>query len=99
MGENIITMESKNKEVKKLTYDELESAAKNLSAQHQNLIEKYKELYTKYQELVQNNYFVRLEWLFKVVNSDRFNPEFRNKCEEEFISMMTTDNDEEESND
>lgn len=91
MGENIITMESKSKETKKLTYEELESAAQNLSAQYQNLVERHKELYAKYQELLQNNYFVRLEWLFRVINSDKFNVDFRNKCEEEFINMMTSE--------
>jgi hypothetical protein len=90
-------MGNEKKQTTKLSYEELESAAQNLSAQYQNLVEKYKELYTKHQELLQNNYFVRLEWLFRVVNSDKFNSDFKAKCEEEFISMMTPETIEEET--
>lgn len=97
MGENIITMESKNSEAKKLSYEELEKAAQNLSAQYQNLVEKHRELWAKHQDLIQNNYFVRLEWLFRVINSDKFNSDFRTKCEEEFINMMTPESTEEET--
>ena len=91
MGENIVKMgpEIQDNEAKKLSYEELESAAQNLSAQYQNLINKYKELYAENQELKQNNAFIRLEWLWRVVNSDRFDTSFRSKCEEEFIEMMT----------
>ena len=96
MGENIITMESKNKETKKLSYEELESIAQNLSAQYQNLVEKYKELHAKHEGLLQNNYFIRLEWLFRVINSDKFTVDFRAKCEEEFINMMTPEESNEE---
>ena len=87
--------ENQDKESKKLSYDELENAAQNLSAQYQNLVNKYKELYAENQELKQNNYFVRLEWLFRVINSDKFNPDFRNKCEEEFVNMMIPETTEE----
>ena len=99
MGENIITMESKSKETKKLSYEELESAAQNLSMQHQNLIEKYKELYVKHQELVQSNYFVRLEWLWRIINSDKLTTSFREKCETEFMDMMTPEVPAEENKD
>lgn len=97
MGENVVKMnpENQDKESKKLSYDELENAAQNLSAQYQNLVNKYKELYAENQELKQNNYFVRLEWLFRVINSDKFNPDFRNKCEEEFVNMMIPETTEE----
>lgn len=100
MGENIVKMGPANQdnETKKLSYEELETAAQNLSAQYQNLVNKYKELYTENQELKQSNYFVRLEWLFRVVNSDKFDPDFRFKCEEEFINMMTPENTEENNN-
>ena len=101
MGENVVKMnpEVQDKESKKLSYEELENAAQNLSAQYQNLVERYKELHAKHQELLQNNYFVRLEWLFRVINSDRFNVDFRTKCEEEFVNMMTPEIVEEENKD
>lgn len=88
MGENIVKMSPDTKD-NKLSYEELEKAAQNLSAQYQNLVNKFKELYAENQEFKQNNYFVRLEWLWRVLNSDKFNESFRNKCEEEFIEMMT----------
>lgn len=91
MGENVVKMgqETSEKESKKLSYEELQSAAAQLSAQNQQLISKYKELAAQHQELLQNNYFVRLEWLWRVIHSDKFNPDFVLKCSEEFISMMT----------
>lgn len=89
MGENIVNMGPVNQEEKKLSYEELEQAAQSISAQYQNLVVKYKELAAKHQELMQNNYFVRLEWLYRVINSDRFPESFVKKCVDEFISMMT----------
>lgn len=89
MGENIVNMGPVNQEEKKLSYEELEHAAQNLSAQHQNLLTRFKELAAKHQELIQNNFFVRLEWLYRVINSDKFPEPFIHQCVEEFISMMT----------
>jgi hypothetical protein len=92
MGENIVNMGPVNQEVreeKKLSYEELEQAAQNLSAQYQNVLAKFKELAAKHQELMQNNYFVRLEWLYRVINSDKFPEEFIDQCTKEFITLMT----------
>ena len=96
MGENIVNMGPVNqdKTESKLSYEELEKAAQNLSAQHQNLIARYKELVEKHQELIQNNYFVRLEWLYRVINSDRFPESFIDQCTKEFITMMTPEQEE-----
>lgn len=89
MGENIVNMNPVNQEEKKLSYEELEQAAQNLSAQYQNLVTKFKELAEKHQELVQSNFFVRLEWLYRVIHSDKFPESFIKKCVDEFIIMMT----------
>lgn len=91
MGENVVKMNSEiqEKETKKLSYEELQSVAAQLSTQNQQIVAKYKELAAQHQELLQNNYFVRLEWLWRVIHSDKFNKDFVLKCSEEFISMMT----------
>lgn len=101
MGENIVKMETRNSEsteTSKLSYKELERAAQNISAQYQNLRTKYSELTIKYQELVQNNYFIRLDWLYKVIHSDRFPKPFIDSCIEEFITMMTPEQENSEEN-
>lgn len=98
MGENIVKMpvkqaaeETKAVENKKLSYEELENVAQNLSAQNQNLVNKYKELFAKHQELMQNNYFIRLEWLWRVISMDpnKFSMEFVQQCTDEFVELMT----------
>ena len=97
MGENIVNMNPVDQEIreeKKLSYEELEQAAQNLSAQYQNLVTRFKELAEAHQELVHNNFFVRLEWLYKVINSDKFPESFIHQCVNEFISMMTPEKEE-----
>lgn len=94
MGENIVNMSPVNQEVreeKKLSYEELENAAQNLSAQYQNLLAKFKELAEAHQELTHNNFFVRLEWLWRIINMEpnKFPEEFVHQCTDEFITMMT----------
>ena len=90
MGENIVkrSPENKDNEAKKLNYDELEKAAQNMSAQLQNLANKYRELQEMHQELLQNRAFLRLEWLWKIINSDKMSETFVSKCKEEFEEVM-----------
>lgn len=72
-----------NKEVKKLSYEELEKVAHELNNQCQTL---YKEL----QNTNMLNTFKRLDYLFKVVeNIDVFPQEFAKHCIEEVVDIMT----------
>lgn len=71
------------KEVKKLSYEELEKVAHELNNQCQTL---YKEL----QNTNMLNTFKRLDYLFKVVeNINEFPQEFAKYCIEEVVNIMT----------
>lgn len=89
MGENIVQMGNTTQQEKKLSYEELQETASQLSAQNQQIVAKFKELYAKHQELLQNNYFVRLEWLWRVIDKrDYFDESFVSKCMAEFKEIM-----------
>lgn len=67
---------------KKLTYEELENVAHQLSEQS-------KQLYTKLQEANMVNIFKRLDYLFKVVENIKvFNEEFASKCISEIEEII-----------
>lgn len=68
---------------KKLSYEQLEQVAQQLSAQSE-------QLYYKLQEANMNNTFKRLDYLFKVLENDiSFEPEFVSKCSEEIVQLLT----------
>lgn len=73
----------KNERPEKMSYEQLENIAHQLSEQN-------KQLYMKLQSANMTNLFKRLDYLFKVIeNSDKFNKEFVNKCLTEIESSMT----------
>lgn len=72
-----------NKETQKLSYEQLEQVATQLSQQVQNL-------YAKLQEAEVSNMLSRLKFLFKVIKyGDKFPAEFVKKCVEEIVDIMT----------
>lgn len=72
-----------NKEVKKLSYEELEKVAQELHA-------KCSQLYAELQRMSVDNTFKRLDYLFKVVKyEDMFPGGFTKKCIEEIVDVMT----------
>lgn len=74
----------------KMSYDQLESVAHQLSAQN-------RQMFAKLQELNMTNVFKRLDYLFKVVeNGHMFNQDFLGKCIAEIESLMTVPEQEEE---
>lgn len=76
-------------EEKKLSYEQLNEIAHQLSEQN-------RELYQKVQEMNMANIFKRLDYLFKVVDlSVEFKQEFVNKCKEEITTLMTLPKEEE----
>lgn len=78
---------------KKMTYEQLENVAHQLSAQAN-------QLYTKLQEANMTNMFKRLDYLFKVVeNAHAFGEEFVNKCVSEIEDLITLPDNAEESDD
>lgn len=67
----------------KMSYEQLENIAHQLSNQA-------KQLYAKLQEANMVNMFKRLDYLFKVVeNAHAFNEEFVTKCVAEIEDLMT----------
>ena len=67
----------------KLSYEQLENVAHQLSEQN-------RQLYAKLQEMQVSNMFKRLDYLFKVVeNTGVFSIDFHTKCVEEIESLMT----------
>ena len=79
-----------NKEVKKLSYEQLEEVAKQLSTQVQ-------QLYAKLQETNVQGIFKRLDYLFKVIEfKDAFNEEFVTQCSEEIEGIINIKDDKSE---
>ena len=67
----------------KMSYEQLENVAHQLS-------EQAKQLYMKLQDANMNNIFKRLDYLFKVVeNGHMFKQDFLDKCMVEIEELMT----------
>ena len=78
------------KENAKMSYEQLENVAHQLS-------EQVRQLYAKLQESNLENMFKRLDYLFKVIeNAHAFNEEFVSKCTSEIESLMTLSDNEDE---
>lgn len=76
-------MEEKKEVREKMSYEQLENVAHQLSEQS-------RQLYTKLQETNMTNMFKRLDYLFKVVeNNDAFESEFVKKCSNEIMDLLT----------
>lgn len=75
----------------KMSYEQLENVAHQLSEQN-------RQLFAKIQELNMANMFKRLDYLFKVVeNGHMFKQDFLEKCVAEIESIITIPKQEEES--
>ena len=75
--------EIKEGKTQKMTYEQLEAVAHQLSEQN-------RELYAKLQQLDMINIFKRLDYLFKIVeNQTKFNKKFVDKSKEEIEALMT----------
>lgn len=73
----------------KMSYEQLENVAHQLSEQN-------RQLFAKLQELNMANVFKRLDYLFKVVeNGHMFKQDFLEKCIAEVESLMTVPEQEE----
>lgn len=71
-----------NKEVKKLSYEQLEQIANQYS-------EQARQLYLKLQEANMANMFKRMDYLFKVVENNKvFSSDFVEKCISEIEELM-----------
>ena len=83
---------TKDERPEKLSYEQLENVAHQLS-------EQAKQLYMKLQSANMSNMFKRLDYLFKVVeNGHMFKQDFLEKCIAEIEEIMTVPEETEEDN-
>lgn len=85
----IVEMKSQVQRPEKMSYEQLENVAHQLSEQN-------RQLFAKLQELNMANMFKRLDYLFKVVeNGHMFKQDFFEKCIAEIENLMTVPEQEE----
>ena len=79
----VVEMKPQVQRPEKMSYEQLENVAHQLSEQN-------RQLFAKLQELNMTNMFKRLDYLFKVVeNGHMFKQDFLEKCVAEIESIMT----------
>lgn len=78
-------------EVRKLSYEELENTAHQLSEQSRQLYMQNQKLNQALQESNLANFYERLKWLWTVITSTTpyISEEFKQKCGAEFEVLMT----------
>lgn len=87
--EKVVEMKPQVQRPEKMSYEQLENVAHQLSEQN-------RQLFAKLQELNMVNIFKRLDYLFKVVeNGHMFKQDFLEKCIAEIESLMTVSEQEE----
>ena len=85
----VVEMKSQMQRPEKMSYEQLEGIAHQLSEQN-------RQLFAKLQELNMTNMFKRLDYLFKVIeNGHMFEQHFLEKCIAEVESLMTVPEQEE----
>lgn len=78
----VVEMKSQVQRPEKMSYEQLENVAHQLSEQN-------RQLFAKLQELNMTNMFKRLDYLFKVVeNGHMFKQDFLEKCIAEIENLM-----------
>lgn len=92
--------ENKKREVpEKMSYEQLENIAHQMSEQSRNLYSQNQQLAQKLKETELSNFFKKLEWLWLVINSDTtyLSEQFKIKCGQEFMESLTPPKESEES--
>ena len=85
----VVEMKPQMQRPEKMSYEQLEGIAHQLSEQN-------RQLFAKLQELNMTNMFKRLDYLFKVIeNGHMFEQDFLEKCTAEVESLMTVPEQEE----
>lgn len=78
------------KEVKKLSYEELENVAKQITAQAQSVARENQQLRAALQQTTMSNMYTELNFKFKVVEfASAFTPEFVDRCVKSIEETMT----------
>lgn len=83
-------MEKEAKELKKLSYSELENAAQQLSIQVKQLETRNNQLLEVINQNNVQNILKRLEWLWNIMHTDNtyLTEEFKQRCAKEFMDIM-----------
>jgi hypothetical protein len=90
-------MEEKKVQNKKLTYEQLEAAARQLSGQLDNVVKENQQMKTMLQKMQLDNLFAELNFRFKVLeHKDSFNKEFTDRIIQEIELIMTVKAEEKE---
>lgn len=90
-------MEEKKVQNKKLTYEQLEAAARQLSGQLDNVVKENQQMKTMLQKMQLDNLFAELNFRFKVLeHKDSFNKEFTDRIIQEIELIMTVKEEEKE---
>ena len=88
----VVEMKPQVQRPEKMSYEQLENVAHQLSEQN-------RQLFAKLQELNMANMFKRLDYLFKVIeNGHMFKQDFLEKCIAEIEEIMTVPEETEEDN-
>lgn len=89
-----------NKAIKKLSYEELENVAKQISAQAEAIAKENQQLKAAIQQIQLDNVYKELELKFKALEyGDFFSPNFIDTCIHSIEDIMTPAEDKEESED
>ena len=83
----------------KMSYEQLENIAHQMSEQSRNLYNQNQQLAQKLKEAELSNFFKKLEWLWLVINSNSsyISEDFKVKCGNEFMESLTPPEESEES--
>ena len=75
----------------KMSYEQLENVAHQMSEQSRNLYHQNQQLAKRLEESNLQNFFRRLEYLWTIINSNTpyITEEFKVKCGQEFMDSMT----------
>lgn len=85
------TQDKKENRAVKLSYEELENAARQISAQLDAVLKENSQLKSAVNQLQMNNLYTELNFRFKVVEfQDSFSPTFVDNCINTIESIMTT---------
>jgi hypothetical protein len=76
----------------KMTYEQLENIAHQMSEQSRNLYTQNQQLVKALEESNMSNFFKRLDYLWAIIHSESvyLTEDFKIECSKEFMEMMTS---------
>lgn len=82
---------SKEEANEKMSYEQLENIAHQMSDQSRNLYAQNQKLAKALEEANMNNFFKKLDYLWAIIHSDSeyLTDEFKKQCGEEFMEALT----------